>query len=179
MPTINDPDGRAAGINSEGRVKGEVVCTDEGAHYSQHEEMLFSWLISDNTSGAEYVLAIQNDDPVNHLCIQTVRCASDVASLWTVSFGTWSTVGGGTAVTAYNARSDSGKAALATAHMTATNIAELRPLMKSYMAADKEVVYRPEGKVILGYNDTIYIHNSAASTAYLTAVIWGFYKELE
>jgi hypothetical protein len=179
MPTINDANGTPAGVNNENRVKGEVVCTSEGSHYSQHEEQLFSWLISDNTSGAEYVLAIRNDDPVRHLCFQTIRCSSDVDSIWTGSFGTWSTVGGGTPVVAYNARADAGKAALATAYMTATNIAELRPLLKSYAAADKEVVFRPDGKVVLGYYDVFYIHNSAASTASLTAMIWGFYKELD
>jgi len=178
MPTINDPNGTPAGVNHEGRVKSEAVCTSEGTHYSQHEEQLFSWSISDNTSGAEYVLAIRNDDPNKHLCIQTLRGSSDAASIWSASFGTWSTVGGGTPVTAYNARADSGKEALATAYMTATNIAELRPLMKSYVGADKEVVYRPDGKVVLGYHDVIYVHNSAASTAYLTVFVWGFYKEL-
>ena len=178
MPTINDANGIPAGVNHENRLKGESICTSEGSHYSQHEEQLFSWLISDNTSGAEYVLAIRNDDPVKHLCFQTIRCASDADSIWSVSFGTWSTVGGGTPVVAYNARADSGKAALATAYMTATNIAELRPLLVTYAAADKEIVYRPDGKIILGYHDAFYIYNSAASTAYLTAIIWGFYKEL-
>ena len=55
MPTINDPDGTPVGINHENRLKGEAVCTSEGSHYSQHEQELYSWLISDNTSGAEYV----------------------------------------------------------------------------------------------------------------------------
>ena len=178
MPTINDPDGTPVGINHENRLKGEAVCTSEGSHYSQHEQELYSWLISDNTSGAEYVLAIRNDDPARHLCLQTIRCSSDADSIWTTSFGTWSIVGGGTPVLAYNAKADSGKAALATAYMTATNIAELRPLLKSYAAADKEVVFRPDGKIVLGYHDVLYIHNSAASTAYLTTMIWGFYKEL-
>jgi len=170
--------GQKASVNDNGSLQTDAVTRSYGTHASQDGGGLYSWAISDNTSGAEYVLAIRNDDPIEHLCIQTLRGSSDVASIWTIAFGTWSTVGGDSAVTAYNAHSDSGRKALATAYMTATNLTLKRLLMHSYIGADKEVTYRPNGKITLGYHDVVYIHNSAASTAYLTAFIWGYYREL-
>lgn len=166
-------------VDSDNHLHATTVTRDDSTFESQKNGEHFCWAISDNTSGAEYVLAVQNNNISKSLCIETIRGCSDAASVWMIAFGTWSTVGGGALVTGENSNNTSGISADVTAYMTATNLAILgNPLIYSYAGGGTERTWRPDGKFVLGYNDTIYIHNSAASTGFLTAQIHGFFKEL-
>ncbi len=166
-------------IDSDNHLHTTAICKDDATFESQVNGSHFCWTISDNTTGAEYVLAVQNNSTTQQLCIETIRGCSDTASIWTIAYGTWSTVGGGTEVVGENSNNTSGKTPDATAYMTATNLAvKGAPLTYSYAIIGSERIWRPDGKFVLGYNETIYIHNSAASTAYLTAHIHGYFKDL-
>lgn len=173
-------DGRGTGNKAKVTAEGflEVIANTRtlGAEVSQHDGEMFAWSILDDTSGAEYVLAIRNESDTKNLVIEAFRVCNDVASVWTVAFGTWSTVGGGVEVTPENMNATSGKEADATAYMTATNLAiKGEAVAFSYAPAGAERIFRSEGRLVLGLNDVIYVHNSAASTGFLTANIKGYY----
>ena len=170
--------GKAAKVDSDNRLYVAGTVQDEATHIAQNHASSFAWAISDNTSGAEYVLALKNTSSDKNLYIETMRMCSDAPCIWTVAFGKWSTVGGGALVTGQNINNSVITGADATAYMTATDLAiSGNPLISSYAGAGSERLFRPDGKFVLGNGGVIYIHCSAASTAFLTALIHGFFKE--
>ena len=172
--------GNLAEVDSDGRLHTHARITDEATSISQTDEELYSWTTNHDVGADEYVLCIRNNNQTKHLCIETIRCANDTATSFSVGFGTWATVGGGAEVVGANANSDSGNKAQATCHITATNFTpDTVPLLQSVAGANTERTYRPEGKIVLGYHDTLYIKTSAASTSNCSAIIWGFFMELE
>jgi len=177
-------DGRGTGNKAKVTTEGflEVIANMRtlGAEVAQHHGEMFAWSILDNTSGVEYVLAIRNENATKNLIIEGIRICNDAASVWTVAFGTWSTVGGGVEVTPQNMNATSGKEADATAYMTATNLViKGEELIVSYAPAGAERTFQVQGRIVLGFNDVLYIHNSAASTAFLTANIKGYFLDPE
>jgi len=165
-------------VDLENRLYVSSVTTDQSTHASREHGNGYAWAASVNTVGAAYVLAVQNNSSSQNLYIETIRGCNDIASVWTIAFGTWSTVGGGTLVTGENLNNTSGRIADASAYSIATNLAVLgNPLAYSYAPIGAERTWRPDGKFILGYNDTIYLYNSVASTGFITAQIHGFFHD--
>lgn len=170
--------GNQTKVDSENRFYVASTTIDESTHVSQTHGDSYTWAANVNTGGAAYVLAVQNNSSTQRLFIETIRGSNDAASVWTVAYGTWSTVGGGALVTGENMNNTSGKIADATSYSIATNLAILgNPLMYSYAGGGTERTWRPDGKFILGYNDTIYIYSSVASTGFVTAIIHGFFHD--
>jgi len=182
MPdTIKDGKGTGylAEVDSNGRLHTHSRTTDEATSISQKEQELYSWTTNHDVGANEYVLCIRNNNTDKHLCIETVRSSNDTATNLSVGFGTWSTVGGGAAVVGANANAGSGNVAQVTCHITATNFTpDATPLLQSVVGANTERVYRPEGKILLGYNDVFYVKTTAASTSNCSAVIWGYFTEV-
>ena len=183
MPdTIRDGSGKGylAHVDTDGRLHTHSRVTDEATSISQTEGELYSWTTNHDVGADEYVMCIRNNNQTKHLCIETIRACNDTATNFSVGFGTWATVGGGAEVVGANANSDSGNVAQATCHITATNFTpDATPLLQSVTGASTERTYRPEGKILLGYHDTIYFKTTAASTSNCSMIVWGFYMEVE
>ena len=168
-----------AKVSDENSIQADANVQDQATHVSQKHAKLYSWTTTHDAGAGEFVLCLRNNDPNYALCIETIRATSDVATNYEIGFGTWATVGGGAEIVGANANKTTSNVALATCHITATNFtADTTPFLRGVASANSERTYRPEGKIVLGYQDTIYIKTSAASTTYTCAVIWGFYKEI-
>ena len=183
MPdTIRDGTGKAylAAVDANGRLHTHSRTVDEATSVSQSDSELYSWTTNHDVGANEYIMCLRNNNQTKHLCIETVRVCNDAATNYSVGFGTWATVGGGAAVVGANANAESGNVAQATCHITATNFTPNSvPLLQSLAAANAERIYRPEGKILLGYHDVLYIKTTAASTSNCSVVIWGFFLEVE
>jgi len=183
MPdTIRDGKGNGylAEVDSNGRLHTHSRTTDEATSISQNEGELYSWTTNHDVGADEYIMCIRNNNQTKHLCIETIRVCNDTITNFSIGFGTWATVGGGSEITGANGSSDSGNTAQATCHITATNFTpDTTPLLQSIAGANAERTYRPEGKILLGYHDTLYIKTTAASTSNCSALVWGFFMEVE
>ena len=181
MSMIRDGTGKGflAKVCASNRLHTHARTIDEASCISQEDGELYSWTTNHDVGADEYVLCLINNNQTEHLCIETVRCCNDTASNISAGLGTWSTVGGGAVVVGANAHANAGNLAQATCHITATNFTpDTVPLLQSVTGANTERIYRPEGKILLGYKDTFYIKTSAASTSYCSAMIWGFFKTI-
>ena len=169
--------GYLAGVDSENRLKTYAIITDNAAVHAQEGDH-FCWTTTHDAGANEFVLCVKNTSSTKKLCIETIRGCSDVATIWSAGFGTWSTVGGGSEIVGANSNASSGNIAEATCYSVATNFtADTVPLVQEQRAANGNTTFRPEGKFILGNGDVLYIKTSAASTTSITAIIHGFFKE--
>lgn len=172
--------GHLVAVTDHNRLKTDSMTMDQATHYSQTHESLYSWTTLYDAGAGDFVLCLRNNDPDSHLCIETFRVCNDTATAWALGFGTWATVGGGAEIVGVNAHGNAGHVAQATCYKAASNFtADTVPFLQSLAGANAERTYRPEGKIVLGYLDVIYIKTSVASASNVSATIWGFFKEIE
>ena len=172
--------GYLAKVSAENRLQTDCVSQDDATHISHMHEELYSWTTNHDVGADEYILCLKNTNSNKNLCIETIRIANDSATNFAVGFGTWNTVGGTSEIIGTNATANSANVAEAICYRTATDFTEdTGKMLQSLAGANTERVFRPEGKIVLGFNGILYIKTSAASTSNCSAVIWGFFKDFD
>ena len=63
MPTVNDPDGRAAKVDDENRLRVRSIQTSLEHHVNKDEELAFTWQFSDDPDAADdCIFYLKNND---------------------------------------------------------------------------------------------------------------------
>jgi len=167
-----------ADVTSGGYLLTNCVRTSKSAHTSLKHGELYSWATWYDAAASDYVIAIKNTDSTNDFEVTGIGMSSDVSSGVTIAFGTWSTVGGGAAITARNMNSGSGNVPDATAYRAATNLVIAGSAIMSFIIPANNYIRIPiEGKIVLAYGDTLFIQTDTASTTKSMWNIRGYYHD--
>ena len=172
-------EGRSMIVDTEGRGKVVSDAIPFATHVNDEEGRLFGWTIYYDNIAGEHVLAVKNTNSDLDLHITGIMMSPDAATGVSVMYtDSWTTPAGTYAVTGANQNSaKSSTVALATAYGKATGFASGTTTLLRYIAAPaaNSKGLDVEGKIIIGYGDTIILVADTASTTGSAWTISGYY----
>jgi hypothetical protein len=174
---IQDPrTAMGATVNSEGQVESSAIITPFYSWISKEKSGLFTWASNYSTSGAETILYVKNQDPLNMMRHNRIMLSSEVNQLWTIIRVTGGTPAG-TLLTPQNLNFASARTPLSTAYGNAevTGSVVGSVIFRFYSLALTLTQLYLDGSIVVPYNESIAITCSAAGA--IAVDIEGFFAE--